>query len=259
MSLKEVAQTAVGSIEKAYLVLSRYSTKAEKDLIDREKALNQPYEMVYQKDFGSLTGSMVEIIPTPLTAQEMKPKKLYYQVQFNPSTLSLRSVGHHEQMNNADPTKVDVYEESSKTPPLHLSFTLYFDDMVSGDCFMGDTINAGLSTQTVLNAVQGGTHSVMAEMNGLLAVLKNPTCRRVAFHWGKFEFDGLLDSVTAKYTMFSTSGRPVRGEAELRLRLDSSGSALDKWKESYTDAFKGTGVKSYSATGSSLGSFINLG
>lgn len=259
MSLKEVAQTAVGSVEKAYLVLSKYSTKTEKDLLDRQAALKRPKEMIYQKDFGELTGRMVEIIPTPLTAEEMKPTKLYYQVQFNPSSLSLRTQGSHEQVNNADPTKVKVSEESTKTPPLILSFTLYFDDMVSGDCFMGDTINAGLSTQNIMDATKKGTHSVMAEMNGLLAVLKNPTCRRVNFYWAKFHFEGLLDSVTAKYTMFSTTGRPVRGEAAIRLSLDYSGTALEPWKTSYETSFGGTGVKSVSATGSSLGSFINLG
>lgn len=269
MSIQDIAKTAVGSIEKAHLSIVQYSSAEMEEKHDKKQAEARSRYLVSMKTFGNM-GSVDVLLGDEniakaalekledLDPKNFPPVKHYYQVQFNPSSLSIRTRGNAFDLANVTPDGSNI-TEIIDTPPLILSFTLHFDAMVQGDCFMGDTLSTGVSSQTAMNLVNSKNASVLPQMSGLIAALNNPKNREIAFCWGKFHFEGLLDSVTAKYTMFSTTGNPVRGEANVKLSLIRDIAVLERWKESYVTAFGGTGIRNVSATGSSLGSLINLG
>lgn len=270
MSIKDIAQTAVGTVEKAHLAIFQHTSTELQAKYDRKQAEVRSRYLTRVKSFGSLTSedafigdetiakaALAQLVPA--TTKDIEAVAYYYQVQFNPSTLSMRTKGTALDLSNATPTGAVKTSEIINTPPLILSFTLHFDAMVQGNCFMGDTLNTGVSSQTAMNLVNYENHSILPQMSGLLAALNSPNNRQISFYWGKFHFDGLLDSVTAKYTMFSSTGHPVRGEANIKLSLVRDFAVLESWKKNYITSFGGDGVQNVSAGGSSLGSLINLG
>ena len=52
--------------------------------------------------------------------------------------------------------------------------------------------------------------SVIPEVEGFLAIVKNPYIRQVGFHWGEQHYTGKISEMNVDYTMFHASGIPVR-------------------------------------------------
>jgi hypothetical protein len=74
-------------------------------------------------------------------------------------------------------------------------------------------------------------------VEGFIAALRNPYTRVIKFQWGKFVFEGILNNISAEYTMFSNSGRPVRAKLRVKLTDLKNKSANNKWGEYLNTAF----------------------
>ena len=164
-----------------------------------------------------------------------------FRVQFNPSELTLNAaaVPKSEQDSTTGHSRTMAVEDCK----LALTVTLYFDDMDTYDAFLWDKFAAGMSAQTASNIAKGITgskvHSVQEQVEALVAALRNPYTRTISFRWADFVFIGQLNTVRANYTMFSSSGRPIRAQVQLRIQHEMDPQMLQGWYNSFRTAFGG--------------------
>lgn len=149
-----------------------------------------------------ITTAQTKSILSGLSAQRQQrlAQTYVFKVQFNPSTLKFSA-------NAVRPTKGKkglVSDEDGETqdcelqnspPKMNLSVSLVFDRSHYIDS------------------------SVQPEVEGFLAIAKNPFTRTISFNWGNQYYVGELNSVTADYTMFNTFGIPTRAKVDLSLEL----------------------------------------
>lgn len=220
---------------------------------------------------NTLSGA-VQSLPT--AAPPLPPKKRFYKVKFNPSELQIDSSIYAANTSNAVAEGQKSHQNANARPAISLSMRLYFDEVNLADSFMWEKFTSGVSVQTGVNiatavaGAKGKVWTVQTQVEGLVAALRNLYTRKVYFHWADFTFGGQLQTVMAQYTMFSTSGRPVRAVVSLRLRQDSTDDYNRRW---WDDEFKkgfgitaaalGSGATSVSGLGTAqkMSSLINFG
>jgi hypothetical protein len=186
-----------------------------------------------------------------------------FHVQFNPSEIQL--FASNPKVNKADTRKIGdgkrSLSESPVKPTVEMSVNLIFDKVNNTDAFMWDKLNTGLTVNTAVSAVKslvGKKYTVQPEVEGLIAALRNEYTRNVTFQWAKFSFVGVLKYVSANYTMFSTSGHPIRAKVTLRLRQEMTMSNLQNWYDDVKNAFEG-GSSNLVLPQQTVGSVLNLG
>ena len=200
--------------------------------------------------------------------------KKKFQVQFNPSDLQIEGYGGGRIANIAynNPNDKDKASSSNVTMmpmPVYvkMSVKLLFDRMDPGDCFLSAKTNVSFSSD-VTSVVKGVTRgftgksklTVQEEVEGLIAALRSPYTRCITFNWGDMSYEGVLNRVASQYTMFDSSGEPVRAVVQLSLICadeNVSPNSLGSWQDAYNTAFGG-GSKSLVKAGQKLGSLLNI-
>lgn len=246
----DAGKSAVGMVEKAQLILHLKNDPAEGPIdVPNEagEALSGGGPSVAKTYFG---GHILE-------------------VQYNPATITLQA--------NAQPVPFQYLQsnidsgipaQNMRDPAVVLTVDLIFDDMNPKDAFMfdklrlsvGDAVSAGGG---IARAVKGKSYSVMPQTNGIVAALIRNNTRDVTFKWSDMSFTGELSEVSANYTMFSVSGRPVRSTVNLRITQQVSSIADSaKWNNAFDAAF---GAKDESKTiggrsaAERFGNLLNIG
>ncbi len=61
--------------------------------------------------------------------------------------------------------------------------------------------------------------------------------RNARFVWGDMDYQGLLNSIQARYTMFNSKGEPIRAQVNFSLYvpLSSSITATNFWRDRYNE------------------------
>ncbi len=171
-----------------------------------------------------------------------------FEVQFNPDSLELSASDYGASM-NYDYSSGKSDKNSNKGINMALNAKLIFvkDDL--SEAFPSDTMS--------LSATQGARAvgklakkvfsserpSIQIIVEGFIGALRSPFTRRVAFAWGDLLYEGILKNVNASYTLFDTSGRPVRAEVQLSIYLmdpeikPGDRPSLGYWQAAYDDAF----------------------
>jgi hypothetical protein len=188
-----------------------------------------------------------------------------FKVQFNPRELTLNAQREINRKADAEAKGAEGADTSSQeTPTITLNMELIFDEVNLYDSFMSEKANTGLATMATnlasMNAIgkKGKVWSVKPYVEGFIGALRNSYTRSVGFQWGKFSFNGQLRFVRATYTMFSTSGRPVRAKVSLRLASKLQGKTMGDWEKALQEAFGGD-ESDFSGVGSALGNVLNMG
>jgi len=128
---------------------------------------------------------------------------------------------------------------------------------------MSDKINlspTGVTTGIVKAGLSiGGKKkvSIQKDVEAFIAALRNRYTRKIIFHWGDFEYKGILRNVTATYVMFNVMGEPVRAHVDLGMICvdkDLSKKSLKVWQDKYREVFGAKEIKWYDATSGELGS-----
>lgn len=227
---QQALASLTGNVETAMLVIHDY------------RELGQEMASNTLSKAENLLSSAAEALQTGSSTVYAGSKERILQVQFNPSQLTVNaSAVPQGEMDAISGQGRTMAVEDAK---LRLAVTLYFDNMQTYDAFMWDKFTAGL-TQGVANAtkaikaLKGKTYSVQGQVESLIAALRNPSTRTVSFRWNQFVFTGHLNTIQARYTMFSTSGRPVRAEVRLYIQHEMDPGALQNWYKSYETAFGG--------------------
>ena len=74
------------------------------------------------------------------------------------------------------------------------------------------------------------------------------------------QYEGVVNSLNTRYTMFSLTGQPIRGEVELSMILvdeEVGPTNMGVWKKHYEEAFGGSNV-SYRNKTQYVGNILNL-
>ena len=189
-----------------------------------------------------------------------------FKVQFNPKELQIYATSL--KIDKPDTRRVDGHQKNVSgtviKPTVEMSTNLIFDQVNIYDSFLWDKFTAGASATGVTNIASaiataaGKVWSVQGEVEGLIAALRNQYTREITFQWANFSFTGLLKYVSARYTMFSTSGRPVRAQVMLRLRQEMNPTTLSSWYKDFEAAFGGDTSNLVRAE-QNVGSLLNLG
>lgn len=210
-----------------------------------------------------------------LSSVTLRGAKKQFEVQFNPSDLQIEGHGGGRMattaFNNADENgRSTAGVIDFKPVPIHinLSVKLLFDNMNPNECFLSAKTNFAPSEltksliKTGISAAGGNKKmTVQQEVEGLIAALRSPYTRCITFNWGDMSYTGVLNRVSAQYTMFNSSGVPVRAVVQLSLVCADetvSPNSLGTWQDAYEKAF-GAGSNSLVSWTQKAGSLLNFG
>jgi hypothetical protein len=176
------------------------------------------------------------------------PVDKYFRVQYNPSELEVNASAPTK--DKKDTRAADAASDASaasttvKDVPvagkLELSAVLWFDKMKPATSFM-----MGKDT-SLFGGIRGAGNllqdedSVQTEVEGFIAIMRNPRTQIVTFYWADFSFTGSLINVGAQYTMFSSSGRPVRAKVSIRVRQEVDKRYAAGFFNDFETAFSGS-------------------
>ncbi len=198
--------------------------------------------------------------------------------QFNPSNISISAYGGGmrqildfgagENQSDTDEVNADANGNNNKTsgiryaamsPNITLSFSTIFDATKNSDAFVSDKINLNLTNlaKNVTDLIQGNSYSVRPVVEGLMEAVRDHDKRNARFVWGDMDYQGLLNSIQARYTVFNTKGEPIRAQVNFSLYvpLSSSITATNFWRDRY-DEIVGRNSNGYITVSSSSASSI---
>ena len=148
-------------------------------------------------------------------------------LQFNPATIRMDTLNGAVKSINTAGTDAKQLNEQNYTGRTKLSFDLIFDDVDLMDAFMlQEVVDMNVSKAAGkaydMYTHGGNTFSVRARMEAFMGLLASSITQHVIFAWGKMVFRGQVTGVTNKYTMFNTSGNPIRGVMHLEITQDEN-------------------------------------
>ncbi len=177
----------------------------------------------------SLGGALAPGQKSSTTVGEVSEKNENFfkiPVQFNPASMRMDSLqGKVKSMNSSGNNTAKLLNEQEFSGRTKLSFDLIFDDVNLQDAFMLQEVFDLNATKIVDKAASIYSHgqnifTVKPRMELFMSLLVSPVTQHVIFHWGKMVFRGQVTGVTNQYTMFNTSGYPVRGTMHLEITQD---------------------------------------
>lgn len=279
----------LGNIEKAQIHISTYNMIEEKKLQIKESvpakgtagalsriASQSGLDTVGSSQLGKLakaaTGAALNAVKA--VADRMQSGVKTYTVQFNPSQLTLSGYGggmyqktdygtassDKKQQNN-----IGISYEPAKVR-LMMNVTLIFDQVYIRDAFMADKfatapVGAAIGVASLIKeAATGEEYSVQPIIEGFIGMLRQERTRFITFCWGSMQYEGVVNSLNTRYTMFSLTGQPIRGEVELSMILvdeEVGPTNMGVWKKHYEEAFGGGNV-SYRNKTQYVGNILNL-
>jgi len=216
--------------------------------------------------------------PPSIAGDFRNAKAKYFRVQFNPNTLRLS--GHSgglvmsssykkakKEGEGGDKGDNGGLEYKEGKTYIDMGITLFFDKVDPQDAFLEDKLavasltNAGKGiAKTVLTAKGKKNNTVQPEVEGFIAALRNKYTRLITFHWGDFNYTGILKNVTANYTMFNIAGRPIRATVDLNLTSADSEQAeksVIAWNNIYYRSFD-KGSESFVTVSQKASNFVNI-
>ncbi len=221
-------------------------------------------------------------IPSP--ANKARGEAKIFTVQFNPAELSISGSGGGfvRQQNYIEGAASSIDYQAMKTN-VTMSCKLIFDESDPIGSFSPLSWPGGAFGVTEMNPVTLGKDfykaaksvknatKVRTEVSAFLAAVRNEYCQRVGFSWGENHYEGDVNNVRAQYTMFNTSGEPVRAVVNFSMLMinpndpaqtNSAAELLNTpWLKAYRKMFSVTGqnpVTRLSTEQNSLGSILNL-
>ena len=193
---------------------------------------------------------------------------LALEVQYNQSSIYMETVAG-TQMNfspvNMGDASTNQLRQNVEPEATTMSVQLLFDAVNAQDSFMasnlaptvGNLVTAGMDIGTWAT---GKTYSVKPQMDGIMSLLTRTYTRHVLFCWAKMCFQGELSSVSSHYSMFNTSGNPVRGDIRLTIRQSTDPAAKYEnsyWDKALTKAFGESNVSTFTKAAGSVSSVLS--
>lgn len=192
--------------------------------------------------------------------------KRRFEVKFNPSEITFQaSGGRRVARTNFSESGVMAMKYVEMKSRVQIRVPLIFDDYERTETFMMEKFSdptAILRTgvTAAVSAAKKKTYSVRSQVEGLIGALRNTHTRKITFYWGKMCYKGVLNELSAQYTMFSIEGRPVRAVVNLGFvcadETEADGN-MGQWSASYQKAFAKDSAKLESVM-QNAGNLLNI-
>lgn len=153
------------------------------------------------------------------------------EVQFNPASLDIAAYGGGRTVitnyGNEDGKVKGATSFGSLSVSVQVSFTLIFDETFLSDAFASDKFQLTASNliggvaSLISTAVTGKTYTVRPFVEGFLAAMRDPDHRTLIFQWGRLRYVGVMNELSARYTMFNPNGEPIRAEVDVTMFSES--------------------------------------
>ena len=220
-------------LQKAVLCVNDMSqvNKATNQSMNAAAILNAAYEVekAFQKrEAGSTTDSMAARI----AGNGYK----IMEVQFNPAELSFQL---SQQSSGKNTAKKDSESQLSQSIKNIMTVPLVFENIVNTDAFMWDkqrVLIQGSFMEKVKNssiASMINDYSVKTQMDGLMSLISNAATRSVIFCWNEMVISGVIQGVEMEYTMFNSSGNPIKGTITLSIAVNYGAENTQCFKNHY--------------------------
>ena len=256
MSLASMMSSAVGGVQKAFIVIHNTDASKTDSQITTDKA-----KEALQKSSAAATAKSLNIALKNQGAQNTH----VMQVQYNPSSLTIQATAEAVQFSTLqENVDVGIPRQNMRPPMVMLSVELIFDAMNPADASMMDKLrlSAGSAASDIAGVVKNikdGGYTVQPQTEGLLAVLLRQQTRLITFRWAEMAFTGQLVEAEADYTMFSVSGKPIRSKITLNIaQLVESEADFKYWDKVLTKAFDKEGNMKMENTRPSAMNLLNL-
>lgn len=146
------------------------------------------------------------------------------EVQFNPAELSFHLT--QENSGGKNTSGKDGESQLSQSIKNIMTVPLVFENIVNTDAFMWDkqrVLIQGSFMEKVKNssiASMINDYSVKTQMDGLMSLVSNAVTRSVIFCWNEIVISGVIQGVEMEYTMFNSSGNPIKGTITLSIAVN---------------------------------------
>jgi len=256
--LSGMGNSITGNTKKALLIIQKDDEESDDTQIATKTAS--------ALESASLLGSQME---------KLALKKLSLSgyhvltVQYNPSTITIQAnamtVPVQYLQQNIDN---GIPNQNFRPPSVVMTVDLVFDAVNNKDAFMfekmrvstGDALAAGAA---IVKNLKGEGYSVQPQTNALVACLLRESTRNVIFKWADLTFGGEVTEVSARYTMFSVSGKPIRSQVKLNITQQVNGkSNTSYWDKAFDKCFGDKYVEKESGgkdIGQRMGNLLNIG
>lgn len=133
----------------------------------------------------------------------------FFEVQYNPENFKVdRSASWKEAEDQGTLSGL----EFQKLAPATVSMELTFDTTVTGDDVRTAWVNR------LVDTLQPRVRFTAEEGEGQGQPLEKVRPPKVTFTWGDFELEGVLESLSVTYLMFSETGVPLRAKAQVKMK-----------------------------------------
>ena len=133
----------------------------------------------------------------------------FFEAQYNPEKFQVdRATTWHEASEQGKKSGL----EYQKTAPAMLSMELIFDTSIDGSDVRTIWVNRLVDTLDphVTISMEQGTGQGVPE-----AKVRPP---KVTFSWGNFSMEGVVESLTTSYMLFSETGTPIRAKVSVKMK-----------------------------------------
>lgn len=284
-----------GSIQKAKIYVMDLSERADNQNIKNLEsvALNNMKDMSFEKritDYkwladrknvvggadalrsalaaSGVSGNAINNIGTE-TAKNflLNSKQRCFEVQFNPSTISLSGYGGGNVLKTSYDQNGGSLSYAKADVHIDFGVQLIFDQVDRTTAFLDGAREVTLSRAVdagvgaVKNKLNPDQTTVKQQVEAFAALVRNEATRAVTFSWGPLLYSGIVTRINTKYTMFDIQGDPVRATVDFNMIcVDSTVNpgSMGTWEDNYKRAFDDD--KEYKTGGDLLSakSWINL-
>ncbi len=158
-----------------------------------------------------------------------------FDVQFNPKELQVdKSVSWTAKNTHSEDPEYEFKEPQSAS----LSVTLYFDGYESktsvgyeGTASGGNKTISSLTAGVLGNGSSKGLDGPVRKLQKTARMTDKGHPPMTTFSWGDFVFEGVVENVSVKYTMFLENGTPCRAEVTLKMKSASGAKVGAKSKK----------------------------
>lgn len=149
---------------------------------------------------------------------EVRPDSVI-SVQYNPSSLSVRANANEVEVEQEVRPGLGSAKKQKKQPAsVVLTVQLIFDAVPSTSA--------------------AGPNSVRLQIEGLMGMIADTANNGVIFAWKNMTFEGIITQMRSTYTMFSTSGAPIRGTVNITITQAMGEGGQKYWNEAFDRCFK---------------------
>ncbi len=270
----------IGNVAKAIIEIEDERVQPEEITVTRErsrsisggallgggvlKSITQAAGRARSNSLPPLPSNLPQLVSQNVPTAEKKKRR--FRVKFNPSEITFQANGGNRvARTNFTSGGNQAMHYVEMKPRIQIRVPLIFDDYERTETFMMEKFSdptAILRTgaTAAVSAVTKRVYSVRPQVEGFIGALRNTHTRKLTFYWGNLCYKGILNELSASYTMFSIEGRPVRAVVSIGFICSDETEAdgnMGQWMTSYRKAFEGTASRLESVT-QNVGNLFNI-